>query len=133
MILLAEHSVALRLINNLRIMLNYSLDFNMSSLIAICTINCLYKLFVQIDIDPTNTSWLYARESVTYRLAHLHLNRKFFWVKQYVISWEHGVLTKCLTRTFWSPNIDFVLMRVNVQTTSIKCSQMWLNVRGPYE
>ena len=66
---LAKHSVALRIINNLRIMLNYSLDFSMSSLIAICTISCLYNLFVQIDHDPTITSCLYLRESVTYRLA----------------------------------------------------------------
>ena len=57
-------------------MLNYSLDVSTSSLIAICTLSCLYKLFVQIDHDPTITSCLYEREFVTYRLAHLHLNRK---------------------------------------------------------
>ena len=75
-LLLAKHSVALRIINNLKIMPNYSLDVSTSSLIAICTISCLYKLFVQVDHYPTITSCLYERESVTYRLAHLHLNRK---------------------------------------------------------
>ena len=43
-------------------MLNYSLDFSMSSLIAICTIRCLYKLFVQIGHDSTITSCLYVPE-----------------------------------------------------------------------
>ena len=57
-------------------MLNYSLDVSTSSLIAICTISCLYKLFVEVDHDFTITSCLYGRESVTYRLAHLHLKRK---------------------------------------------------------
>ena len=151
-LLLAKHSVALRIINNLKIMLNYSLDVSTSSLIAICTISCLYKLFV-------HTSCLYERESVTYQLAHLHLNRKssddtsalyttLSWdalmktkCSHEMLSWkqnvrmrcshdmfsrEQVVLTKCSNmRTFWSPNVDFVLMRVFVQNTHIKCLQMW--------
>ena len=131
-------------------MFNYSLDFTMSSLIAICTISCLYK-FVQIDHDPTITSCLYVRESVTYRLAHLHLNRKSNDDTSALYTVQHShenkmftcdVFIKCfhenklfsrnvLMRTFWSSNVDFVLIQVIVQTTRIKCLQMWegLNIQ----
>ena len=130
-------------------MLNYSLDVSTSSLIAICTISCLYKLFVQVDHDPTITSCLYERESVTYRLAHLHLNRKSnddttalytrttlscdvlmkTKCSHAMFSWEQVVLTKCSYENIF---VDFILMRVIVQNTRIKCLQMWEGLKTKY-
>ena len=119
-------------------MLNYSLDVSTSSLIAICTISCLYKLFVQVDHDPTITSCLYERESVTYRLAHLHLNRNQVTTPMLYIQRSHenkmfacDVLMKTNVRMRCSHESweQVVLMRVIVQNTRIKCLQLWEGLR----
>ena len=134
-------------------MLNYSLDVSTSSLIAICTLSCLYKLCVQVDHDPTITSCLYERESVTYRLAHLHLNRKSSddtnALQVYTtLSWDALMKTKCSHAMFsWEQvrmrcsheNKMFacdVLMRTSCSHAS-DCSkhshQMFADVRGPLQ
>ena len=50
-LILAKHSVALRIINNLKIMLNYSLDVSTSSLIAV--MESIQNTFIQNSILNT--------------------------------------------------------------------------------